>query len=148
VNWNCAPPLAIDRKLMAAARGRIGATDVMDGSIAKLRRPRFGGELFTLLDDLNNNRVTADDNPETPSYIRSNRGDRRPGIISQVRDRWVALFCSAPIDGGEVTLRVNNRLANSPEARRLYPTKLPRRWFAVEAVKGHVWTVPVVQEQI
>jgi hypothetical protein len=65
----------IDRKLIAA-RGRIGAPDGMDGPIVKLRRPRIGGGLFTLLDDLNNDRVTADDNPKIPGFIRSNWDDR------------------------------------------------------------------------
>ena len=65
----------IDRKLIAA-RGRIGAPDGMDGPIVKLRRPRVGGGLFTLLDDLNNDRVTADDNPKMPGFIRSNWEDR------------------------------------------------------------------------
>jgi hypothetical protein len=65
----------IDGKLIAA-RGRIGAPDGMDGPIVKLRRPHIGGGLFTLLDDLNNDRVTADDNPKTPGFIRSNWDDR------------------------------------------------------------------------
>jgi hypothetical protein len=65
----------IDRKLVAA-QARVGAPNGMDGPIVKLRRPRIGGGLFTLLDDLANDRATADDNPRIPGFIRSNWDDR------------------------------------------------------------------------
>jgi hypothetical protein len=65
----------IDRKLVAA-RDRIGAPKGMEGPIVKLRRPRIGGGLFTLLDDLNNDRAAADDNPRIPGFVRSNWEDR------------------------------------------------------------------------
>lgn len=55
---------------------RVGAPNGMDGPIVKLRRPRIGGGLFTLLDDLSNDRATADDNPRVPGFIRSNWEDR------------------------------------------------------------------------
>ena len=65
----------IDRKLVAA-QARVGAPDGMDGPIVKVRRPRVGGGLFTLLDDLANDRATADDNPRIPGFVRSNWEDR------------------------------------------------------------------------
>jgi hypothetical protein len=65
----------IDHKLVAA-QARVGAPNGMDGPIVTLRRPRIGGGLFTLLDDLNNDRATADDNPRIPGFIRSNWEDR------------------------------------------------------------------------
>jgi hypothetical protein len=65
----------IDRKLVAA-QARIGAPNGMDGPIVKLRRPRIGGGLFTLLDDLANDRATADDNLRIPGFVRSNWDDR------------------------------------------------------------------------
>jgi hypothetical protein len=61
----------IDHKLVAA-QARVGAPIGMDGPIVKLRRPRIGGGLFTLLDDLSNDRATADDNPRIAGFIRSN----------------------------------------------------------------------------
>jgi Family of unknown function (DUF6081) len=65
----------IDHKLVAA-QVRVGAPNGMDGPIVKLRRPRIGGGLFTLLDDLSNDRATADDNPRIAGFIRSNWEDR------------------------------------------------------------------------
>jgi hypothetical protein len=47
------------------------------------------------------------------------------------------LIRSAVIGGAEVTRRVINCRANLPKAWRLYPQELPRRPFAIEAVKGH-----------
>jgi hypothetical protein len=43
----------------------------------------------------------------------------------------------ASIDGGEVTLWVNNCRAIQPRAWLLYPQKLPRHSFAAAAAKGH-----------
>jgi hypothetical protein len=59
-----------------AARTKVGAAPGMDEPIVKLRRPRIGGGLFTLLDDLANDRATADDNPRVPGYVKSNWDDR------------------------------------------------------------------------
>jgi hypothetical protein len=42
--------------------------------------------------------------------------------------------------GHECPLWVIDPRANLQEARLLYPTKLPRRRFAVEAVTGHIQT--------
>ncbi|HEX9464544.1 MAG TPA: DUF6081 family protein [Alphaproteobacteria bacterium] len=65
----------VDRKLIAA-QDRVGAPVGMEGPIVKLRRPRIGGGLFTLLDDLANDRTTADDNPRVAGLVRSNWDDR------------------------------------------------------------------------
>jgi hypothetical protein len=65
----------IDHKLVAT-QARVGAPNGMDGPIVKLRRPRIGGGLFTLLDDLANDRETADDNPRIPGLVRNNWEDR------------------------------------------------------------------------
>jgi len=65
----------IDRKLVAA-QVRVGAPNGMDGPIFKLRRPRIGGGLFTLLDDLANDRATPDDNLRIPGFVPSNWEDR------------------------------------------------------------------------
>jgi hypothetical protein len=65
----------IDRKLVAT-QVRIGAPNGMDGPIVKLRRPRIGGGLFTLLDDLANDRASADDNSRIPGFVPSNWEDR------------------------------------------------------------------------
>jgi hypothetical protein len=65
----------IDQKFVAA-QAKIGAPKGMDGPIVKLRRPRIGGGLFTLLDDLANDRATADDTPRIPGFIPSNWEDR------------------------------------------------------------------------
>jgi hypothetical protein len=65
----------IDRKRVAA-QTRIGAPNGMEHPVVKLRRPRIGGGLFTLLDDLANDRATADDNARIPGLVRSNWEDR------------------------------------------------------------------------
>ena len=54
----------------------MGAPVGMAGPIVKLRRPRIGGGLFTLLDDLANDRAAADDNPRIPGLVPSNWHDR------------------------------------------------------------------------
>jgi hypothetical protein len=65
----------IDGKSVAVQE-KVGAPVGMDGPIVKLRRPRIGGGLFTLLDDLANDRTTADDHPRIPGFVRSNWDDR------------------------------------------------------------------------
>jgi hypothetical protein len=49
-------------------------------------------------------------------------------------------FRTASIDGGEMTLWVNFCRAISRNARLLYPPKLSRRPFAIEAVTGQQQT--------
>ena len=61
---------------MEGRRERIDQAGLGARAIVKLRRPRIGGGLFTLLDDLSNDRATADDNPRIPGFIRSNWEDR------------------------------------------------------------------------
>lgn len=55
---------------------RVGAPPGEAGPLVKLRQPRIGGGLFTLLDDLANDRARADDQPRTPGFIRTNWEDR------------------------------------------------------------------------
>jgi hypothetical protein len=65
----------IDHK-QVAAQTRIGAPNGMEQPVVKLRRPRIGGGLFTLLDDLANDRAAADDSARIPGLVRSNWEDR------------------------------------------------------------------------
>ena len=56
-------------------------------------------------------------------------------------------FRNASFEGGETTLRVIfNRLMMS-EACRLSPRSLPKSCAAANVERGHVWTVPAVQEE-
>lgn len=62
--------------ILLAKQNRVGAAPGQSGPIVKLRRPRIGGGLFTLLDDLNNEKLLVEDNPKIPGYISSNWEDR------------------------------------------------------------------------
>jgi Family of unknown function (DUF6081) len=66
------------------ARSRVGAPVGRNAPIVKLRRLRFGGGLFTLLDDLCNDQERADDHPRIPGFIASNWDDRfgQGGVVS------------------------------------------------------------------
>jgi hypothetical protein len=59
-----------------AERERVGAPVGMAQPIVKPRRLRIGGGLFTLLDDLRDDRAAADDHPRIPGFIPSNWEDR------------------------------------------------------------------------
>jgi hypothetical protein len=65
-------------------RSHAGAPVGRGAPIVKLRRLRFGGGLFTLLDDLCNDQERADDHPRIPGFIRSNLEDRfgQGGVVS------------------------------------------------------------------
>lgn len=65
----------LDGRLLAKQE-RVGAPPGEDGPIVKLRRPRIGGGLFTLLDDLANDQRRADDRPRIRGFIPSNWEDR------------------------------------------------------------------------
>jgi hypothetical protein len=55
---------------------RVGAAVGRTAPIVKIRHLRTGGGLFTLLDDLRNDRDKADDHPAIPGFIPSNLQDR------------------------------------------------------------------------
>ena len=90
------PRRVVDRRQLIAARVRVGAPDGMDGPIVKLRRPRIGGGLFTLLDDLKNDRVTADDNLQDsrlyPEQLGRPLWPRRPVSFRSSRSRDSTVF--------------------------------------------------------
>ena len=65
----------VDGRLLAR-QDRVGAAPGEDAPIVKLRRPRIGGGLFTLLDDLANDRRRADDHSKIRGFIPSNWEDR------------------------------------------------------------------------
>lgn len=65
----------LDGRLLALQE-RVGAPPGEDGPIVKLRRPRLGGGLFTLLDDLANDRRRADDRARNRGFVPSNWEDR------------------------------------------------------------------------
>jgi hypothetical protein len=65
----------VDGKLIAA-QDRVRAAPGEDGPVVKLRRPRVGGGLFTLLDDLNKDRHCADDHPKIKGFVANNWEDR------------------------------------------------------------------------
>jgi hypothetical protein len=54
---------------------RFGAPPGQDGPIVKIRSMRFGGGLFTLLDDIRDDRRTAGDNPAIPGLITARHGE-------------------------------------------------------------------------
>lgn len=55
---------------------RVGAPVGRPGPIVRIRRLRIGGGLFTLLDDLNDDRERAEDHPKIAGFIPSNLEDR------------------------------------------------------------------------
>lgn len=59
-----------------AEQVRVGAPIGSNAPVVKLRRLRIGGGLFTLLDDLRNDREAADDHSRIPGFIPSNWEDR------------------------------------------------------------------------
>lgn len=59
-----------------AEQERVGAPAGSQASVVKWRRLRFGGGLFTLLDDLADDRETADDRARIRGFIPSNWEDR------------------------------------------------------------------------
>ncbi len=61
---------------LVARRERVGAPIGRDGPIVKLNRFRVGCGLFTLLDDLPDDQVRADDHPKIPGFIPDNFHDR------------------------------------------------------------------------
>ena len=65
-------------------KSHVGAPVGRNAPIVKLRRLRFGGGLFSLLDDLCNDQERADDHPRIPGFIKSNREDRfgQGGVVS------------------------------------------------------------------
>jgi len=58
-----------------ARQDRIGAPPGQDGPIVKIRRLRFGGGLFTLLDDLRNDHERADDRERIPGLATTEHGE-------------------------------------------------------------------------
>lgn len=56
-------------------QARIGAPPGEEGPIVKIKSVRFGGGLFTLLDDLRDDRRRAGDRPPVPGLISPERGE-------------------------------------------------------------------------
>ena len=65
-------------------QGNVGAAIGRQAPIVKIRHLRFGGGLFTLLDDLCNDQDRADDHPKIAGCIPSNLEDRfgQGGIVA------------------------------------------------------------------
>ena len=61
---------------LVARRERVGAPIGRDGPIVKWNHFRVGCGLFTLLDDLPDDQVRADDHPKIPGFIPDNFHDR------------------------------------------------------------------------